>query len=146
MFYLALMLVGALSFRELKVSLLPNIEYPRITVVTAYANSSPEEIENLITRPISESVGTVAGVEKVLSESLEGVSMVTLQFGWGTNIDFAIMEVRERVDLVRGNLPQDAGPISSFSSVSQSDSRILPSLSTYKANSLNNLIFFIMYI
>lgn len=108
MFFCGLVMMGIIAFRELKVNLLPNIEYPRITVVTTYGNAAPEEIENLITRPLSEAVGTVSSIEKVESESLEGVSFITLQFAWGTSIDFAAMEVREKLDLVRGSLPQDA--------------------------------------
>ncbi|MBX7086643.1 MAG: efflux RND transporter permease subunit [Leptospirales bacterium] len=109
MFYLGLILMGIIAFRDLKVNLIPDIEYPRVTIVTLYANTAPEEMENLITKPISEAVGTVSSIQKIQSESLEGVSFVTLQFGWGTNVDFAVMEVREKLDLIRGNLPQDAG-------------------------------------
>ncbi|MCE9598353.1 MAG: efflux RND transporter permease subunit [Spirochaetia bacterium] len=109
MFYLGVILMGLISFRDLKVNLIPDIEYPRVTVVTLYSNSAPEEIENLITKPISEAVGTVGSIQKIQSESLEGISLVTLQFSWGTNIDFAVMEVREKLDLIRGTLPQDAG-------------------------------------
>lgn len=108
MFYGGLVIFGLISFSQLKISLLPDIEYPRVTIVTLYSNSSPEEVENLITRPISEAAGTVSGVTRVQSESVEGASFVTLQFGWGTNIDFAVMDVREKIDLVRGLLPQDA--------------------------------------
>lgn len=100
--------MGGLALGRLRVNLLPSIEYPRVTVVTTFANAAPEEMENLITRPITEAIGTVSGIEKVQSESLEGVSMITLQFGWGTRVDFAVMEVREKIDLIRGILPQDA--------------------------------------
>ncbi|MBL8021334.1 MAG: efflux RND transporter permease subunit [Leptospirales bacterium] len=109
MFYLGVILMGLISFKDLKVNLIPDIEYPRVTIVTLYSNSAPEEIENLITKPISEAVGTVGSIQKIQSESLEGISLVTLQFSWGTNIDFAVMEVREKLDLIRGTLPQDAG-------------------------------------
>jgi len=84
------------------------MEFPRLTIITHFPNAAPEEVENLITKPITESVGTIKGLEKVSSESLEGVSFVTLQFSWRTRIDFAAMEVREKVDLIRGVLPEDA--------------------------------------
>ena len=109
MFYLGLVLMGAISLSRLKLNLLPELEYPRVTVVTLYGNAAPEEIENLITKPISEAVSTVSSIEKVESVSLEGISVVTLQFSWGSNVDFSVMEVREKIDLIRGNLPQDAG-------------------------------------
>ena len=99
--------MGFLSFSELEVNLLPDLEFPRLTVVTRFPNASPEEIENLITRPISESVRTVGGLDRIQSESQEGVSFITLQFNWDTDVDFAAMEVREKVDLVRGVLPTE---------------------------------------
>ena len=57
--------MGFLSFSELEVNLLPDLEFPRLTVVTRFPNASPEEIENLITRPISESVRTVGGLDRI---------------------------------------------------------------------------------
>ncbi len=109
MFYLLLILLGSVSLGDLEVNLLPDMEFPRLTVITNFQNAAPEEVENLITKPLTETVGTVKGIEKISSESLEGVSFVSLQFAWGTKIDFAAMEVREKVDLVRGLLPEDAG-------------------------------------
>ncbi|MCE9501986.1 MAG: efflux RND transporter permease subunit, partial [Leptospira sp.] len=108
MFYLALMLFGILSIPKIKLNLLPNIEFPRISIVTALPNSSPEEIENLITKPLTDSVGTVNGIEKVNSESAEGISQITLQFNNKVEVEFAVMEVRERIDLVKESMPQDA--------------------------------------
>lgn len=109
MFYLGVMLLGGISLSKLEVNLLPEMEFPRLTVVTLFPNAAPEEVENLVTRPLSEAVGTVSGLESISSESLEGISFVTLQFQWGVNVDFAVMEVREKTDLVRGLLPEDAG-------------------------------------
>lgn len=108
MFYLGLILMGSLALRELEVNLLPELELPRLTVVTLFNNAAPEEVESLITRPLSESVGTVGRLKRITSESLEGISFLTLQFNWGTRVDFAVMEVREKLDLVRGILPEDA--------------------------------------
>ncbi len=108
MFFLGLVLMGLISFRDLEVNFLPDLEFPRLTVVTIYPQSSPEEVENLISSPITDAVGTVSGIDRITSESIEGVSFVTIQFSWGTNVDFAAMEVREKVDLIRGILPEDA--------------------------------------
>lgn len=108
MFYLLLILLGSISLNDLEVNLLPDMEFPRLTIITNFQNAAPEEVENLITKPLTEAVGTVKGIDKISSESLEGVSFVTLQFNWGTKIDFAAMEVREKVDLIRGILPEDA--------------------------------------
>lgn len=109
MFYLLLILLGLISLKDLEVNLLPDMEFPRLTVITNFQNAAPEEVENLITKPLTEAVGTVKGIEKISSESMEGVSFVTLQFGWGTKIDYSAMEVREKIDLIRGVLPEDAG-------------------------------------
>lgn len=109
MFYLLLILLGLISLKDLEVNLLPDMEFPRLTVITNFQNAAPEEVENLITKPLTEAVGTVKGIEKISSESMEGVSFVTLQFGWGTKIDYSAMEVREKIDLIRGILPEDAG-------------------------------------
>ena len=109
MCYLGIVLLGLLALRDLEVNLLPEMELPRLTIATVYPASAPGEIENLITRPITESVGTVGGLKRIDSESLEGVSFVTLQFDWDTKIDFAVMAVREKLDLIRGVLPEDAG-------------------------------------
>jgi len=108
MFYLGLILMGTIALQDIEINLLPYLEFPRITVVTMYQNAAPEEVENLITKPIIDSVGTVSGIDKINSESLEGLSFVTIQFSWGTNIDYTSMEVREKVDLIRGILPEDA--------------------------------------
>ncbi len=108
MFYGAVVIMGLISFSELQVNLLPELEFPRLTVITVFPDAAPEEVESLVTRPISESVRTASGVQKVFSESIEGVSFITLQFGWDTDTDFAAMEVREKVDLVRGVMPQEA--------------------------------------
>ncbi len=108
MFYLFLILLGLIALKDLEINLLPDLEFPRLTIVTTFPNAAPQEVENLITKPVSEAVGTVNGIEKITSESLEGVSFVTLQFSWGTRIDFAAMEVREKVDLIRGILPEEA--------------------------------------
>ncbi|TGN16946.1 efflux RND transporter permease subunit [Leptospira idonii] len=108
MVYSGLVLFGLLSIRDIPIALLPNIELPKLSIITTYANSAPTEIENLITKPISEIVGTIPGVEKVESESIEGYSFVHLRFKNGTDMHYALLEVREKLDLIRDFLPQDA--------------------------------------
>ncbi|WP_411821940.1 efflux RND transporter permease subunit [Leptospira sp. 'Mane'] len=108
MFYGGFLIFGALSLRDIPISLLPNIEFPRLSIITTYSNASPAEMENLITKPISEIVGTIQGVVKVESESIEGYSFVHLSFKNGTDIHFSLVEVREKLDLIRDFLPQDA--------------------------------------
>jgi len=102
----ALVIFGCVAYTRLPINLLPNISYPSLTVETRYPGAAPGEIESLISRPLEEAVGVVAGVQRLTSASRPGLSQVTLEFGWGRNMDFAALDVREKLDLVR--LPREA--------------------------------------
>jgi HAE1 family hydrophobic/amphiphilic exporter-1 len=102
----ALMLFGMVSLSRLKVNLLPDLSYPTITVRTEFAGAAPLEVESLITRPVEEAVGIIRNVRQVRSVSRAGQSDVTLEFSWGTEMDFAGIEVREKLDLLQ--LPLEA--------------------------------------
>jgi len=104
----ALILLGALGVFRLETSLLPDISYPRLTIVTRFADESPAGIEKRITKPVEEALSGVRGLLSSRATSSQGISVVRLTFGWKTDIDFAAMEVREKLDLVRNSLPQDA--------------------------------------
>jgi hydrophobic/amphiphilic exporter-1 (mainly G- bacteria), HAE1 family len=108
MFFLAIAFLGVLSFTRLPVDLLPDISYPKLVIYTGYADTGPAEIERFITEPIEGAVSRVPGVESVESVSREGVSMVVLRFAWGTDMDFAALNVRENLDGLRGTLPERA--------------------------------------
>jgi multidrug efflux pump subunit AcrB len=97
----ALLLFGLVAMTRMPVELLPELGYPSITVQTTYADAAPSEIEELVTRPIEELVGGVPGVIAVESTSREGLSEVVLDFAWGTSIDDAMADVREKLDRVR---------------------------------------------
>lgn len=102
----AMLLFGTIAFSRLPINLLPDITYPTLTVRTEYIGAAPNEIENLISEPIEEAVGVVTGVVRVSSISRPERSDVVLEFEWGTNMDFASLNVREKIDLL--NLPQAA--------------------------------------
>ena len=104
--FIAVVVFGAVGFNRLAVDLLPDITYPSLSVQTDYEGAAPSEIENLITRPIENAVGVVNNVVRVVSSSRPDRSEVTLEFGWGTDMDMAALDVRERLDVV--NLPLDA--------------------------------------
>ena len=91
-------LLGAMSLTRLPIDLLPDIEYPFITVSVSYPNASPEAMEELVAKPIENAVATVQGVEEITSSSGEGVANVRLKFDWGTNLNFAAMDVRDAID------------------------------------------------
>jgi hydrophobic/amphiphilic exporter-1 (mainly G- bacteria), HAE1 family len=106
MFWLAMILFGYISFQRLAINLLPDITYPTLTVRTEYTGNAPAEIENLITRRVEEAVGVVTNVVKVRSISRPGISDVIIEFNWGTSMDFASMDVREKLDIL--TLPDDS--------------------------------------
>jgi HAE1 family hydrophobic/amphiphilic exporter-1 len=106
MFTVAILLFGAVSLSRLKVNLLPDLSYPTITIRTELTGAAPLEIENLLTKPIEESVGVIKNVRKVRSVSRSGQSDVTLEFLWGTDMDIAGVDVREKLDILE--LPLEA--------------------------------------
>lgn len=108
MFFIAVIVLGVVAMGALNLDLLPELNLPMAAVITSYPGSSPEEVERLVTEPLEESLSTVQGVEHVSSISQVGSSMVMLEFDWDTDIDFAALDMREKVDLVKGFLPDDA--------------------------------------
>lgn len=98
---------GILSWNRLPQEVMPDLNFPQLTVVTDYPQAAPQEIENLVTKPVEEAVGTVKNVRQVRSISKEGSSVVTIEFSWGTDMDFASLNVREKLDLVKSRLPSD---------------------------------------
>ncbi len=108
MVFSAILLLGFISWSRLPQELFPSITYPQITVVTSYENAAPEEIESLITKIIEEATGTVNNVKRISSISKEGISLVMVEFNWGTNMDFAALNVREKIDLIKERLPREA--------------------------------------
>jgi len=110
MTFLAILVVGSVSFYYLPVDLLPEIEYPRVTVYTNYPNVGPEEVESIITDPVANAVSSVPNVERMTSSSEEGESRVNLEFAQGTDLDAAANDVRAALDRIRDDLPVEAEP------------------------------------
>ncbi len=102
----AVAVFGLVALGRLPVNLLPEISYPTLTVETEVPGAAPGEVEALVTRPIEEAASVVPGLRRVTSRSRPGVSEVTLEFVWDTNMDVAGLDVREKLDGVR--LPEDA--------------------------------------
>jgi HAE1 family hydrophobic/amphiphilic exporter-1 len=109
-----IMLLGAISLLRLPVDLMPDVTYPTITVRVGYGGVGPAEIEQLIVRPLEQTLAAVPGVEQINSTASEGSGQVRLNFAWGTNLSEAADEVRTRVDRMRGRLPQEADPPTIF--------------------------------
>ena len=105
MFTFAVILFGMVSLSRLAINLLPELSYPTLTIRTDYIGAAPGEIEQLVSKPIEETIGVVKGVRTVTSTSKAGQSDVLLEFEWGTDMDLASLEVREKLDTLQ--LPLD---------------------------------------
>ncbi|HXD82923.1 MAG TPA: efflux RND transporter permease subunit, partial [Rudaea sp.] len=103
---LTMVLFGVIALFGLKVNLLPDLSYPTLTVRTEYEGAAPLEIENLISQPVEEEIGVVKNLRKIHSVSRTGQSDVVLEFAWGTNMDQAGLDVRDKLDILQ--LPLEA--------------------------------------
>jgi len=105
----AILALGVVSFRNLVVDIFPEIDLPVAVVATSYGDAAPQEVENLISKPIESSVSSVEGIETVQSQSQADSSLVMLMFNNGVDLDQALLDVREKVDQVKSFLPDGAG-------------------------------------
>lgn len=105
---LAVILLGTISLLRLPVDLMPDLNYPALTVRTTYEDAGPEVVEELISRPIEQAVSSAPGVKEVTSTSSEGNSSVRVTFVWGTDLDTGANDVRDRLDRVARNMPDEA--------------------------------------
>ena len=103
---LAVVAFGFVGYSRLSLELFPDISYPSLTVQTEFPDTAPEEVENLVTREVEEAVGVLRGLQTIHSVSRSGISEVTLEFDWGSDMDLLSMEVREKLD--RLVLPEEA--------------------------------------
>ncbi len=108
MIYAVIILFSFFSFSQLKIDFFPDITFPFAGVITSYSGVGPEDIENLITRPVEEAVSSVKNIEKVSSQSFKGSSVVMLEFKYGTNMDKAENDIRKNLDYIRDYLPNDS--------------------------------------
>jgi HAE1 family hydrophobic/amphiphilic exporter-1 len=109
-----IVLLGGLSLFRLPVDLMPDVSYPQITVRVGYAGVGPQEIEELIVRPLEQALAAVPGIEQINATASEGSGSVQLSFAWGSNLSEAADEVRTRIDRVRGRFPQESDPPTIF--------------------------------
>jgi HAE1 family hydrophobic/amphiphilic exporter-1 len=105
MLIFGLLLLGGISLSRLSLDLLPDIKLPAAVIMTEYPGAGPSEIEKMVTEPLEGVLSTLSNLDKVQSQCMPGSSVVVLFFDWGTDMDFATLEVREKLDLVRSFLP-----------------------------------------
>ncbi len=103
-----ILLLGAVSLSRLAIDLYPEMNLPVGAVMTSYSGAGPQEVENQVTRPLESVMGTVNDLDTIQSVSSTGNSIVIVMFNWGTDMDFASLQMREKVDLVKGMLPEGA--------------------------------------
>ncbi|MGE4284387.1 MAG: efflux RND transporter permease subunit [Clostridia bacterium] len=104
---LIVLVLGIVSLTHISVALIPDIEFPMVIVSTTYSGVGPEEIESIVTKPIENAIATVNNVKTIQSQSSEGNSMVMVEFNSGTDMDFAALQMREKIDMIKGILPDD---------------------------------------
>ncbi|MEW6359478.1 MAG: efflux RND transporter permease subunit [Planctomycetota bacterium] len=107
-FILALVVLGAFSYTRLGLDFLPQVDFPYVSVITVYQGAGPREIETLVTQEIEDAVSSVDGVKHVRSTSMEDVSQVFIEFEMGVDVDIAAIDVREKVEEIKRELPDDA--------------------------------------
>ena len=105
MIFSAIIILALYSLTRLGIDMMPEIEPPVITIIAAYPGAGAEDVEIKVTEPLENQLATTPGIEKVTSRSLEGVSLVTLKFKWGTNTDEASNDIRDRIELAKRVLP-----------------------------------------
>ncbi|MBN1981184.1 MAG: efflux RND transporter permease subunit [Chitinivibrionales bacterium] len=107
-FYIIIIVIGLISLWRLPIEIMPDISFPTISVICNYASTGPQEIEQLVTRPLESALAGIQGIEEMTATSSQGRSIIRVSFAWGTNLDEATNDIRDRLDRVSGRLPDNA--------------------------------------
>jgi len=107
MLIMIIVLLGTISFIRLPIELMPDLTYPVAAVITSYEGVASEDIETLVTKPIDAAVSKVKDIKTVSSTSQEGLSIIVVEFEWGTNIDFAAQDMRDSISVISDYLPSE---------------------------------------
>ncbi len=105
---IGLMVLGVISFTNLAIDLFPDIDYPVAGVITEYRGATPEDVETSVTRPLEKTVSRIQGIRYVASYSREGISLLSIQFNWGTNLDASSVDIQQNVNVASNELADDA--------------------------------------
>lgn len=108
MAFLAMVILGSVTYVTLPVSLLPDIDIPHITVQVAEENVSARELENTVVAPLRRQLMQVGGLDEIRSETRDGSAMISLTMNYGVNTDLAFIEVNEKIDAAMNSLPKTA--------------------------------------
>ena len=105
--FVAIVIFGLFSLSRLPIDLLPDIETNTIMVMTSYQGASASDIENNVSRPLENTLNSVEHLKHITSSSSEGVSVITLEFEYGHDIDVLTNDVRDKLDMVTSMLPDE---------------------------------------
>ncbi len=105
---LVLILFGVIGISRMPVDFFPQVTLPSVIIVTTYPGAGPLEVETKVTKLIEQRVGTISNLKEISSYSLENISVIQVQFAWGTNLDAVAADVRDRLDIAVAQLPEDA--------------------------------------
>jgi multidrug efflux pump len=136
---IAILLVGAVAYRQLPVSALPQVDYPTIQILTFYPGASPEVIASSVTAPLERQFGQVPGLDQMTSSSSQGCSIITLQFSLDLNIDVAEQEVQQSINSAATYLPTDLPNPPIYSKTNPADTPILTLALTSDALALSKV-------
>src|SRR5579884_3564741 len=120
-----ILLVGAVAYKQLPVSALPEVDYPTIQVITFYPGASPDVMASAVTAPLERQLGQVPGLQQMTSTSSNGSSVITLQFNLSLNIDVAEQEVQQSINASGTYLPADLPTPPIYSKINPADTPIL---------------------
>lgn len=110
MIFIAVLVLGAISLSRLPIDLMPEIEPPAISVVTVYEGAGAEDVETKVTEIVENNLATISNLDKLTSRSMEGLSVVTCRFEWGTNLDEASNDIRDKIEFAKRLLPEEIDP------------------------------------
>lgn len=106
--FLMSVLLGIYCVFKLPVDMYPDMDLPYMIVITTYSGAGPEEVEQSVTRTLEGQLSGLSGLKKLQSRSMSGTSLIILEMNYGTNLDAAVNEIRDKIDIVRSYLPEDA--------------------------------------
>ena len=108
MLFVAILLFGLVSLTRLPLDVMPEMEFPSLTVITIYPGASATEVEQQVSRPLEAALGGTENLKEISSQSKENVSFISLQFEWGSDINASASNARDLIELVKNRLPNGA--------------------------------------
>ena len=111
MIFVSMIVLGIVSGFKIPLVLMPSVDFPGLFIFVPYRNATPSQVQQSITKPLEEVLATIPGVQRMSSRSGSDNARVQLFFDWGTDIGFLRAQVREKIDQIRGELPEDVDQV-----------------------------------